>query len=194
MTARKNLVLTAAWLAIFGLAACTKHNLKGKGGKIDGANAGTKTGGPDEAFTPGVDVTEASLRGSEFSETPDLGTVNFDYDSFSLKQESLDVVKKNAEYLKTHRELEVLVAGHCDDRGTVEYNLALGQKRAKELREYYIRLGVNGKSIATISYGEEQGLCSEQTEECWGRNRRAETRVRSRTASTAAPNGKNKNK
>ena len=70
-----------------------------------------------------------------------------------------------------------LVAGHTDERGTVAYNLALGQKRAKEVRDYYIRLGVDGTKLATISYGKEQPACNVSDDECWLKNRRAETRV-----------------
>lgn len=147
------------------------------------ADAAAKAGSLDPSFDPNVDVTEASIRGSEFAAVPDLGTIYFEYDSASLKDATLSVLKSNAEYLKAHRDLDVLVAGHCDERGTTEYNLSLGQKRAKEVREYYIRLGVSGKSIATISYGEEKPSCAEATEDCWLTNRRAETRIRARTAS-----------
>ena len=72
----------------------------------------------------------------------------------------------------------MLVEGHCDNRGTTEYNLSLGQKRAKEVRDYYVRLGVSENSIGTISYGEENPACEEETEECWMKNRRSETKVR----------------
>lgn len=152
------------------------------------AKAGAQ--GPEAAYTPGVDVTEASLRGAEFAAVPGLAPIYFDYDSASLKDASLEALKKNARQLKEQPDMEVLIAGFCDERGTVEYNLALGQKRAKEVREYYIRLGVPGKSIATISYGKESPVCGESSEDCWGKNRRAETRVRARTAAngpTAQP-------
>lgn len=137
----------------------------------------------EAAYVPGVDVTEASIRGQEFGQTPELGIIRFDYDSATLQGEALDTLKKNAEWLKEHPDLEVLVSGHCDERGTIEYNLALGQKRAKSVREYYARLGVPGKSVATISYGKESPVCSESTEDCWAQNRRAETKVRTRMAS-----------
>jgi len=71
--------------------------------------------------------------------------------------------------------VKVQVAGHCDQRGTVEYNLALGQRRSKAVRDYYRSLGVAGHRVATISYGEEKLLCQEEDEACWGRNRRGET-------------------
>ncbi|MBI5630807.1 MAG: peptidoglycan-associated lipoprotein Pal [Elusimicrobia bacterium] len=134
------------------------------------------------AYAPGTEATEASLRGSAFAQSEDLEAVHFDYDSSSLKEDALASLKKNAEYLKHHPELEFLVAGHCDDRGTIEYNLALGQRRAKEVRDYYVRLGVSGKSLATISYGKEAPVCQESNEACWAQNRRAETKARSREA------------
>ena len=147
----------------------------------------SKTAAPtaEKAYIPGVDVTEASLRGSEFKTVPELETIRFDYDSSSLSDEALAALKNNAAYLKEHPSLSARVAGYCDERGTVEYNLALGQKRAKTVREYYTRLGVAGQSVATISYGKESPVCSAATEECWTQNRRAETGVRS----PAAPEG-----
>jgi peptidoglycan-associated lipoprotein len=78
-----------------------------------------------------------------------------------------------------------MVAGHCDERGTTAYNLALGQKRAKEVRDYYVSLGVDGGRLATISYGKEAPLCLESNEACWTRNRRAESRARAKTAAAA---------
>jgi peptidoglycan-associated lipoprotein len=178
-------LLAVACLAVT-VVSCGPANKRRKRLSSAGDQASDAEKAP--AYTPGVDVTEASLRGSEFSGVPDLASVQFDYDSYSLPGESLERLKKNAAYLNEHRDLEVLVSGHCDERGTNEYNLALGQNRAKEVREYYIRLGVSGGRIATISYGEENALCSEATEDCWSSNRRAETRVRSRTASAGTPN------
>jgi len=138
---------------------------------------------------PNVETTEASIRGTEFVSTAGIKAIYFDYDSSSLRDEALASLKTNAEYLKQQPDLEVLVAGFCDERGTVEYNLALGQKRAKEVREYYIRLGVPGGSMATISYGKESPVCAEHNEACWTLNRRAETRIRTRTVSSGeAPN------
>ena len=132
--------------------------------------------------TPGLDSTEASLRGGDFSSVPDLVAVPFNYDSAKLSADALSILKKNAAYLKDHSDLDVLVTGNCDQRGTVEYNLALGQRRAKSVRGYYIRLGISGKRIATISYGKEKPLCTAMTESCWAQNRCADTLVRAKIA------------
>jgi peptidoglycan-associated lipoprotein len=148
----------------------------------DGSNKKTAQGAADKAQVPEIETTEASIRGGEFASVEGIEPIYFEYDSATLSPKALDALKANAESLKTHPTWEVLVAGFCDERGTVEYNLALGQKRAKEVREYYMRLGVPAKSVATISYGKEQQVCSESTDECWAKNRRAETRVRAATA------------
>lgn len=176
-------ISAAAAVSLLLTVGCSPRKQVKKASAADKAASSTSA---DPAYTPGVDVTEASLRGGQFSPESGLAAIYFDYDSFSLAQGSLETLKKNASYLKEHRDLEVLVTGNCDERGTIEYNLSLGQKRAKEVREYYIRLGVNGKSLATISYGREKPVCAESTEECWSKNRRAETLVRARTAPAGA--------
>ncbi len=179
----KKLIFTALAAAL--IAACTTPQKKDSLSK-NGKNGAAATDGTEAApLPPGVEVTEASLRGSGFEVDLDIKPVRFDYDSAQLSTESLDVLKANAAVMKTRKGYEFLVAGHCDDRGTVAYNLALGQKRAKEVRDYYIRLGVDGRRVATISFGKEQGECSEATEECWSKNRRAVTGVRIK-AGTAA--------
>ncbi|MBI3563615.1 MAG: OmpA family protein [Elusimicrobia bacterium] len=175
----KNLlpIAVAAALAACATAKPASKTALDKGGK-NGA-AGAAEAAP---AAPPTEVTEASLRvnGVDFAAREDLKTVPFDYDSAKLSDEALSVLKANADVIKADPEMVVLVAGHCDERGTVAYNLALGQKRAKEVRDYYIRLGVDGAKVATISYGKEQPTCSESTEECWSKNRRAETRARAK--------------
>ena len=125
------------------------------------------------------DDAELSLKGKEFVSVKELGVVYFDFDQSELRADTRQVAMKNAEYLKLHPSLEVRIDGHCDERGTTEYNLALGQRRATALRAYYKSLGVAGERIATQSWGEEKPACSELTEACYGKNRRGETMVRS---------------
>jgi len=177
-------LLSFALVAIF-LAACTTPQKKSSLGKNGKAGAAAGEGAEAAPLPPGAEVIEASLRGSGFDMDPDIQSVRFDYDSAQLSTETLDILKANAAVMKTRNGTEFLVAGHCDDRGTVAYNLALGQKRAKEVRDYYIRLGVDGRKVATISYGKEQPNCSDATEDCWSKNRRAVTGVRAK-AGTAS--------
>lgn len=167
-------------VAVILLAACATQKGAQKNGLSKGGKNGLGAGGAEGApAAPPTEVTEASLRaGGDFAAREDLKPVPFDYDSAKLSDEALGILKANAAVIKGEEGLTVLVAGHCDDRGTVAYNLALGQKRAKEVRDYYINLGVDGSKVATISYGKEQQICSDASEECWSKNRRAETRAK----------------
>jgi peptidoglycan-associated lipoprotein len=118
---------------------------------------------------------EPDVRELTTQEIPELKAVHFPYDSDRLDEAALATLQANADYLKAHPELKIQVAGNCDQRGTVAYNLALGQRRAAAVRSYYKGLGIEPERVATISYGKERLLCSEATDDCWGRNRRAST-------------------
>ncbi|RMG49116.1 MAG: peptidoglycan-associated lipoprotein Pal [Acidobacteria bacterium] len=106
-----------------------------------------------------------------------LKTVYFDLDSSALDEEAKRILEENARWLLAHPEVRIVVEGHCDERGTVEYNLELGQRRARAVREYLIRLGVDGDRIGTISYGELRPADPGHGESAWARNRRAEFRA-----------------
>lgn len=99
--------------------------------------------------------------------------IHFDFDKYEIKQEDVPTLKKVAELLQKNSRLRVIIEGHCDERGTNEYNFALGQKRANAAKQYLIVLGVASSKIDIISYGEEKPLCTEQNEACWQKNRRA---------------------
>ena len=120
---------------------------------------------------------EPSIRGVEFDSKVALETVYFSFDSSSVPQSVVKTLKENANYLKENPSLNVIVEGHCDERGTTEYNLALGQKRAVKVKEYYVQLGISPDRIATISYGEEMPQDNRHNEAGWAKNRRAETKV-----------------
>ncbi len=103
-----------------------------------------------------------------------LQNVYFDFDKYDLTSEALQTLADNARVLKAYPDARIVIEGHCDERGTVEYNLALGDKRAKAAKDYLVSLGVDPSQISTISYGKEQPLDPSHTEEAWARNRRAE--------------------
>jgi peptidoglycan-associated lipoprotein len=104
--------------------------------------------------------------------------IHFDFDKYVLTPQSMMILDEKAAYLREHSGVRVLVEGHCDDRGSNEYNLALGDRRANSAKNYLIKSGVAESRITTISYGEEQPLCMQQAESCWSRNRRGQFRVR----------------
>jgi len=120
---------------------------------------------------------EPSIRGTEIEVIPDLATIYFSFDSSKIPEDVMNSLKTNAKYLKDNPTLNVVVEGHCDERGTTEYNLALGQKRAVKVKEYYVQLGVNPNRIATVSYGEEMPQDQRHNEAGWAKNRRAETKI-----------------
>jgi peptidoglycan-associated lipoprotein len=98
--------------------------------------------------------------------------INFDYDKYSLSPEAREILKKHADYLAKNRDVNVTIEGHCDERGTSEYNLALGERRAKEAMKYLKELGVSAKRMKTVSYGKEKPLEPGHNEEAWAKNRR----------------------
>jgi peptidoglycan-associated lipoprotein len=101
-----------------------------------------------------------------------LADIHFDYDEYSLRDADRDVLNRNAEALKKFDFIKITIEGHCDERGSVEYNLALGERRARAAYDYLASLGVPAERMKTVSYGKEIPLCNESNEECWARNRR----------------------
>ena len=166
-------------LMALAAVSCNRKSLRG----ADAANTDMTT---DTATIPALDITESTdtfgaegnIRGGEFVSQEAIQTVNFDFDRYALSDGARTALQKNAEIIKARKDWTVMVEGHCDARGTIEYNLALGQKRANEVRNYYTRLGVPESSLGTISYGKEKLPCEEETEACWAKSRRAETKVR----------------
>ena len=110
---------------------------------------------------------------SDFSAADALKDVYFDFDKHDIRPDAASTLLANATWLKSHPGTSILIEGHCDERGTVEYNLALGQRRAQSTRDFLMAQGLPGSRIAMISYGKERPVCSESTEGCWARNRRA---------------------
>lgn len=102
-----------------------------------------------------------------------LKDIHFAFDSYELDEQARGLLRENGNWLKEHVQAKVEIEGHCDERGTVEYNLALGAKRARAAKEYLSALGAAAERLTTISYGEELPLCREHDEACWQRNRRA---------------------
>jgi len=104
-----------------------------------------------------------------------VNIVFFDFDSVELNEESRQVLADQALWLENHPRTEVMIEGHCDERGTREYNLALGAKRAAKTKDYLVALGINESRIQTISYGKERPMILDSTTEAWSKNRRAVT-------------------
>ncbi|TAN42967.1 MAG: peptidoglycan-associated lipoprotein Pal [Nitrospirae bacterium] len=102
-----------------------------------------------------------------------LKDVYFDFDRYDIRDDAKPVLKEASAGLMKNREVKVIIEGHCDERGTNEYNLGLGDRRANAVKDYLLSLGIPAGKIETVSYGEEKPVCNEATEECWAKNRRA---------------------
>jgi OOP family OmpA-OmpF porin len=107
-------------------------------------------------------------------EVTKLDTAYFDFDNYNLKPEAREVLKKDADWLSKNPDKKVVIQGNCDERGTVEYNLALGQRRADASAKYLNDLGIAKNRVSTVSYGKERPVCKESNEQCWSKNRRAD--------------------
>ncbi len=110
----------------------------------------------------------------KFKSVSTLESVHFDFDKYSINPEDRFILNDHAAYLIKNSNTFLKIQGHCDERGTSDYNLALGERRANATKNYLISLGVNSSRISTISYGEEKPVCTVRNEGCWTRNRRAE--------------------
>jgi len=103
-----------------------------------------------------------------------LYTIYFEFDRSFIRDDMKSFLEKNAAWLKKNSAVKVKIEGHCDERGSNEYNIALGDRRAQSANKYLVNLGVDASRVSTVSYGEEKSACSAHGEDCWSKNRRAE--------------------
>ena len=122
-------------------------------------------------------VDDKSMKGEavpSHEKVAGLERIHFDFDQFTLSADARRILSKNATYLKANSGLQAVVEGHCDERGSDEYNLALGESRALAAKNYLVSLGISAKRLSVISYGEETPLRNASNEAAWAQNRRAE--------------------
>jgi peptidoglycan-associated lipoprotein len=143
---------------------------------------GTGSTGPTSSTTTNPPPAGPTARPtpSEFAAIAELKDIHFDFDKYDIRPGDAKTLDSNAGWLKSNPNHLLLIEGHCDERGTNEYNLALGERRAKSTMNYLVSQGVQASRITIISYGEERPLCTEHTEECWAKNRRAHFLVKPR--------------
>ncbi|HEV8639744.1 MAG TPA: peptidoglycan-associated lipoprotein Pal [Methylomirabilota bacterium] len=116
----------------------------------------------------------------EFVALRNLPDIHFDFDRYEIRPDAAKVLEATADWLRTNRDVLILIEGHTDERGTNEYNLALGDRRARAALNYLVSRGVQKNRITTITYGEERPFCTSRNEECWTENRRAHFGIKSR--------------
>jgi peptidoglycan-associated lipoprotein len=159
--------LAALALATLVLAGCSSA-------KKGGAGAGAGQQGMNEGGEGGAGGSSlAQFQKGTLGAGGPLSDIHFDYDEYTVRSQDGDILKTNADWLQKNAGAKVQIEGHCDDRGSEEYNLALGAKRAQAAKDYLETLGIAGDRMSTISYGKELPLCNEETDDCWAQNRRA---------------------
>lgn len=174
------LLLMAALL--FAIPGCQKKEIAseagygaaGSGGDAAGAAGRKGIGEQDLAGTAGRPAAGSGVPiGATERAAFENEDIFFAYDSSALTPQAQDILRKKATFLKANPNVKVTVEGHCDERGTNEYNLALGESRARTSKAFIVDLGIPAARIATISYGEERPLVRGSMEEAWAKNRRA---------------------
>lgn len=132
----------------------------------------TKAGEPQKTE---IESTAMSFdpAGSDSGKIGGLTTINFEYDKSALSNQAKKILSGNAEWIKTNGKVNVQIEGHCDSRGSIEYNLSLGERRAQSVKNYLVGMGIPAARLTVISYGEEKPLMQGETEEAYGKNRRA---------------------
>ncbi len=127
---------------------------------------------PAPAPAPTEDEIFARKTLDELNAEKPLSDAFFDFDSSQIRDDAKSALQKDADWMKRWTSTKVMVEGHCDSRGTAEYNLALGDRRAQAVHDYLVSLGVPADRVQTVSKGKEQPFCAEENESCWSQNRR----------------------
>jgi peptidoglycan-associated lipoprotein len=128
---------------------------------------------PPVARAPASAQSQPPAKPAEFVRSPALTAIHFDFDKWTIRKPDESILDANAAWLTANPQYLVLIEGHCDERGTNEYNVALAERRASATRNYLVARGVAASRILTISYGEERPECTDHNETCWARNRQA---------------------
>jgi peptidoglycan-associated lipoprotein len=176
---KRKLNCTMMTLALVGLllsAGCAKKPLADTMPAVDQPDAAAQTdsiGTIQDAALEDAAASEQQAMTDETTLVVALETIHFAFDQHTLTTESREILSQNAVLLQTNPKLNIDIEGHCDERGSDEYNLALGARRAQAARDYMVSLGVAPERVATISYGEEMPLDPSTGEEAWAKNRRA---------------------
>ncbi|MBI5598782.1 MAG: peptidoglycan-associated lipoprotein Pal [Deltaproteobacteria bacterium] len=178
----------AVFFSVAGFTGCAKLGLKTGADKGAAPQGGKEVAGDSVAEEPvfdklgvsdipadsGVLKEEKGPAAQKLSEEArKIRDVYFDYDRYSVRDDEREALEENARLLKKDRKAKVLIEGHADERGSAEYNIALGERRADAVKRYLSDLGIDSSRISTVSYGKEKPSCLEHTEECWQKNRRA---------------------
>ena len=186
---KKSCIVMGVIFSLVVMGACAKKAVKEEPLLTEKAEeqASGKTAEDTQKAATGEKALEESLEKKkypgvegEFLESSLLKDIHFGFDRYDLTPKAREILSQNAELLLKHSRVNIQIEGHCDERGTIEYNLALGERRSNSAEQYLMALGVSPNRIATISYGEEMPVDPRHHEEAWAKNRRAHFIVLSR--------------
>jgi peptidoglycan-associated lipoprotein len=185
---RKSVIFLVLVVFVLAYAGCGKKQLT----RVEGASSpqdmsAAKQGGQqpsDQGMLKGMtsestpkeqapkNQAVSPMASSEGKERTDLKDIHFDFDRYDIHPEDRRILSSHADFLFKNKNVKLVIEGNCDERGTAEYNLALGNRRAKEAMNYLVNLGIDPKKIKTISYGKERPIDTSHNEEAWAKNRR----------------------
>jgi peptidoglycan-associated lipoprotein len=174
-------VFTCVLLFVFGLAACQKKAVVQPDATQQGQQQDMMQKQKDQEkiteqkLDSKVESVGVKDKGAEYTESKEsmFSDILFDYDKYDVQDSYKQMLQTISSWMAKNSTARLSIEGHCDERGTNEYNLALGDRRAKAVKDYLVSLGVASARIDIISYGEERPVCTDQTEACWAKNRRA---------------------
>ena len=181
MKLRKSIIFLSLIVFVLAYAGCAEKHLTKNDGTASAQNESAikqtvqpvTAGKSAEQNTKQVNSKEQTM-GAQAAEqiAVDLTDIHFDFDRYSISPEDRQILSSHAGYLLKNKNVKIVIEGNCDERGTTEYNLALGDKRAREAKKFLVNSGVDQKRIKTISYGKERPLDPDHNEEAWAKNRR----------------------
>ena len=191
MSKKKIALILCLVLTLVVLAPACKKKAKGDTVPDPDAQQQIQTPEPTEPDPPPVEqvegfksvdpeVRQIDQSAAAINDRGELKIIYFGYDRDELTDAARSILRQNANWLKANPQWNVVLQGHCDERGTIEYNLALGQRRANSVRSYMASLGVDASRVRTVSYGEERPVDNGHNEAAWAKNRRAESQVEDR--------------
>ena len=162
-------------LVLFGVGCARQPDVTSSMGGGSGSPYGN---GQEQAAALPTSVARPDV--SQYVATANLPDIHFDFDKYEIRPADRKILDANAQWLKDNANQLVLIEGHCDERGTNEYNLGLGERRARATMNYLVNQGIAANRITLVSYGEERPVCTEKNERCWQQNRRAAFLVKER--------------
>jgi peptidoglycan-associated lipoprotein len=174
----KKLIVVSMIVGMIGAGCAQKAVVQGEApvqkpaAVVEGKTVAAPT--TTQAAQPGnINETElAEMQRLKKELQENMKDIHFNFDKYDLESDAKPALSDLAKILMKHPKLKVIIEGNCDERGTMEYNLALGDKRANAAKQYMISAGISSSRIETISYGKEKPICTQSTEECWTKNRR----------------------